>query len=189
MLGNQEAIRGPKRAEDARMGDEARREGLGPPRQPLCQNRKERGFRPVRIGLPAGEERTSQPTEVLLRTEEIVMLIGTAVCGKPHVRWCERAGEIKTSPLYSILSKSSSGVGFSLFCALGSNRQPYISVGFNVELALKGHSLASRITATDTRFILTHTRGKSVRKRVGIPTINKWSAKTTTAQVIGDTVD
>ena len=30
------------------------------------------------------------------------MLIGTAVCGKPHVRWCERAGEIKTSPLYSI---------------------------------------------------------------------------------------
>ena len=32
------------------------------------------------------------------------MLIGTAVCGKPHVRWCERAGEIKTSPLYSILA-------------------------------------------------------------------------------------
>ena len=31
------------------------------------------------------------------------MLIGTAVCGKPHVRWCERAGEIKPSPLYSIL--------------------------------------------------------------------------------------
>ena len=31
------------------------------------------------------------------------MLIGTAVCGKPHVRWCERAGEIKTSPPYSIL--------------------------------------------------------------------------------------
>ena len=30
------------------------------------------------------------------------MLIGTAVCGKPHVRWCERAGEIKPSPLYSI---------------------------------------------------------------------------------------
>ena len=30
------------------------------------------------------------------------MLIGTAVCGKPHVRWCERAGETKPSPLYSI---------------------------------------------------------------------------------------
>lgn len=30
------------------------------------------------------------------------MLIGTAVCGKPHVRWCERAGEIKPSPLYLI---------------------------------------------------------------------------------------
>ena len=33
------------------------------------------------------------------------MLIGTAVCGKPHVRWCERAGEIKTSPPYSISMK------------------------------------------------------------------------------------
>ena len=33
------------------------------------------------------------------------MLIGTAVCGKPHVRWCERAGEIKTSPPYSILTE------------------------------------------------------------------------------------
>ncbi len=33
------------------------------------------------------------------------MLIGTAVCGKPHVRWCERAGEIKPSPLYSIVQK------------------------------------------------------------------------------------
>ena len=37
------------------------------------------------------------------------MLIGTAVCGKPHVRWCERAGEIKPSPLYLI----------SCFIALG----------------------------------------------------------------------
>ena len=34
------------------------------------------------------------------------MLIGTAVCGKPHVRWCERAGEIKPSPLYSICKKT-----------------------------------------------------------------------------------
>ena len=34
-------------------------------------------------------------------------MIGTAVCGKPHVRWCERAGEIKTSPLYSIFERFS----------------------------------------------------------------------------------
>ena len=107
MLGNQEANRGPEQVEDTRLEDEARREGHCQPRQPLCQNREELDFRPVRIGLPVGEERTSQPTEVLPRTEEIVMLIGTAVCGKPHVRWCERAGEIKTSPLYSILDLQS----------------------------------------------------------------------------------
>ena len=38
----------------------------------------------------------------LQEVEEVALLIGTAVCGKPHVRWCERAGEIKPSPLYSI---------------------------------------------------------------------------------------
>ena len=97
--------RGVSKGHSNRKGDEAQRERHSQPRQPLCQNREERNLRPVRIGLPAGEERTSQSTEVLPRTEEIVMLIGTAVCGKPHVRWCERAGEIKPSPLYSILQK------------------------------------------------------------------------------------
>ncbi len=65
MLGNQEAARGPKRAEDARMGNEARREGLGPPRQPIRQNREKRDVRPIRVGLPAGTRRTDEPPQVL----------------------------------------------------------------------------------------------------------------------------
>lgn len=32
--------------------------------------------------------------------EEIVVLIGTAVCGKPHVRWCERVDGVKRPSLY-----------------------------------------------------------------------------------------
>ena len=28
------------------------------------------------------------------------MLIGTAVCGKPHVRWCERVDGVKRPSLY-----------------------------------------------------------------------------------------
>lgn len=39
----------------------------------------------------------AQPRDLLPRTEEVVLLIETAVCGKPHVWWCERAGEIKPS--------------------------------------------------------------------------------------------
>ena len=86
--------------EDIRRENEKQCKRYCQPRQPLCQNCKERDFRPFRIGLPAGEERTSQPTEVLPRTEEIVVLIGTAVCGKPHVRWCERVDGVKRPSLY-----------------------------------------------------------------------------------------
>ena len=50
---------------------------------------------------PSGKK--EKASELLPRTEKLALLIGTAVCGKPHVRWCERAGEIKPSPLYSIL--------------------------------------------------------------------------------------
>ena len=55
---------------------------------------------------PSGKE--EKASELLPRTEKLALLIGTAVCGKPHVRWCERAGEIKPSPLYSIIEKKAS---------------------------------------------------------------------------------
>ena len=65
---------------------------------------------------------------------------------------------------------------------------PCILIKFYEELALKRHSCASRFKATRTRIMiihtrlgLTHTREKLNRKRVDILTINKWSAKITTA--------
>ena len=78
------------------------REGPWGLRRPLREGGEEReaGLLPDRLDTRNGS--FAQPRGLLPRTEEVALLIGTAVCGKPHVRWCERAGEIKPSPLYSI---------------------------------------------------------------------------------------
>ena len=82
--------------------NQAERKNALVPWEPLLQGGEERQPRvlPVRLGTRGGPP--SQPRGLLPRTKEAASLIGTAVCGKPHVRWCERAGEIKPSPLYSI---------------------------------------------------------------------------------------
>ena len=70
--------------------------------RPLREGGEERetGLLPDRLDTRNGP--FAQPRDLLPRKEKLALLIGTAVCGKPHVRWCERAGEIKPSPLYSI---------------------------------------------------------------------------------------
>ena len=88
-----------------RMENPAKSEGREGPwglRRPLREGGEEReaGLLPDRLDTRNGS--FAQPRGLLPRTEEVALLIGTAVCGKPHVRWCERAGETKPSPLYSI---------------------------------------------------------------------------------------
>ena len=55
------------------------------------------------------------------------MLIGTAVCGKPHVRWCERVDGVKRPSLYFnsclraillVLGINRSNLGIVAFLAL-----------------------------------------------------------------------
>ena len=71
-----------------------RKNALVPWEPLLLQGGEERQPRvlPVRLGTRGGPP--SQPRGLLPRTEEVALLIGTAVCGKPHVRWCERADEL-----------------------------------------------------------------------------------------------
>ena len=78
------------------------REGPWGLRRSLREGGEERetGLLPDRLDTRNGP--FAQPRDRLPRTEKLALLIGTAVCGKPHVWWCERAGEIKPSPLYSI---------------------------------------------------------------------------------------
>ena len=70
--------------------------------RPLREGGEERetGLLPDRLDTRNGP--FAQPRNLLPRTEKLALLIGTAICGKPYVRWRERAGEIKPSPLYSI---------------------------------------------------------------------------------------
>ena len=80
-----------------RMENPAKSEGRGGPwrlRRPLREGGEERetGLLPDRLDTRNGP--FAQPRGLLPRAEEVALLIGTAVCGKPHVRWCERADEL-----------------------------------------------------------------------------------------------